>query len=291
MFAQCPQCQTIFRVSDEQLSAAYGQVRCGQCLNIFDAREHSREDLRTRNTPHNVAPEPDSGHEEAWLDDEPLFEHEPLFTEEPDVTKKPEVNSEPEHETPSTNQESQIPTVILQDLEDARSARARRSNLPWLLGSMLLILGLAIQAAYFHRDQLAQNPQWRPWLAKVCAQLGCRLANGHDLANIQLLELDIHSHPEVAGALEANSVLINNADFTQAYPLLTLTFSEITGGRVAQRRFTPEEYLQDTQAPLRGMPPKIPVAINLEILDPGQEAVNFEFQLLRDPRHQFRQFN
>jgi predicted Zn finger-like uncharacterized protein len=35
---RCPNCATAFRVSDPQLAARSGQVRCGRCGNIFDAR-------------------------------------------------------------------------------------------------------------------------------------------------------------------------------------------------------------------------------------------------------------
>lgn len=34
---QCSACQTVFRISSEQLNMATGQVRCGACLHIFDA--------------------------------------------------------------------------------------------------------------------------------------------------------------------------------------------------------------------------------------------------------------
>ena len=34
---QCPHCKASFKVSDEQLNAANGKVRCGACLKIFDA--------------------------------------------------------------------------------------------------------------------------------------------------------------------------------------------------------------------------------------------------------------
>ncbi|NDV14289.1 DUF3426 domain-containing protein [Crenobacter caeni] len=37
--AQCPQCQTRFKVSDAQLDAADGFVRCGRCAHVFNARE------------------------------------------------------------------------------------------------------------------------------------------------------------------------------------------------------------------------------------------------------------
>lgn len=36
---QCPHCQTRFRVSAAQLGMAYGAVRCGACLKVFNAAE------------------------------------------------------------------------------------------------------------------------------------------------------------------------------------------------------------------------------------------------------------
>ncbi|MEE9254843.1 MAG: DUF3426 domain-containing protein [Pseudomonadales bacterium] len=37
---ECPACSTRFRVGESQLEAAGGQVRCGACLNVFQARDH-----------------------------------------------------------------------------------------------------------------------------------------------------------------------------------------------------------------------------------------------------------
>lgn len=37
MQAECPHCNTVFRVSESQLEQANGQVRCGHCLAIFTA--------------------------------------------------------------------------------------------------------------------------------------------------------------------------------------------------------------------------------------------------------------
>ncbi|MEJ2528684.1 MAG: zinc-ribbon domain-containing protein, partial [Gammaproteobacteria bacterium] len=39
MLTQCPECKTKFRVNDDQLRAAQGQVRCSRCHIIFNARE------------------------------------------------------------------------------------------------------------------------------------------------------------------------------------------------------------------------------------------------------------
>jgi len=37
---QCPHCQTRFRVTEEQLEVARGRVRCGSCMQIFNAFEN-----------------------------------------------------------------------------------------------------------------------------------------------------------------------------------------------------------------------------------------------------------
>lgn len=42
LVTQCPKCQTAFRVTEPQLQAAHGAVRCGSCLHIFVADEHRR---------------------------------------------------------------------------------------------------------------------------------------------------------------------------------------------------------------------------------------------------------
>lgn len=36
-YTRCPHCKATFKVTDEQLVAASGRVRCGACMNVFDA--------------------------------------------------------------------------------------------------------------------------------------------------------------------------------------------------------------------------------------------------------------
>jgi predicted Zn finger-like uncharacterized protein len=60
MLTQCPNCQTMFRVTSEILRVADGQVRCGRCQRQFDAmerliEEHPGEPLPARS---HRAPEP-----------------------------------------------------------------------------------------------------------------------------------------------------------------------------------------------------------------------------------------
>ena len=44
MKTRCPECQTTFRVSPEQLKARAGKVRCGQCQSIFNALDSLLEE-------------------------------------------------------------------------------------------------------------------------------------------------------------------------------------------------------------------------------------------------------
>jgi len=55
---QCPHCQTSFRVSHAQLSVARGMVRCGSCLQVFNA---ARQLLEQRAGAQNTAQTTESG--------------------------------------------------------------------------------------------------------------------------------------------------------------------------------------------------------------------------------------
>jgi len=57
---QCPYCKTHFRLSQEQLSAAAGNVRCGACLKVFNALDNSDTKTPATSSPaerHNAAGE------------------------------------------------------------------------------------------------------------------------------------------------------------------------------------------------------------------------------------------
>jgi predicted Zn finger-like uncharacterized protein len=56
LFTRCPECTTTFRVSDEALQKANGQVRCGRCASVFNAvAEQVEGDVQTA---HDVSDPP-----------------------------------------------------------------------------------------------------------------------------------------------------------------------------------------------------------------------------------------
>src|SRR5262245_21502190 len=48
MMTRCPTCSTAFRVTEQQLRARDGQVRCGRCDTLFDAMTTRSADPATR---------------------------------------------------------------------------------------------------------------------------------------------------------------------------------------------------------------------------------------------------
>lgn len=55
---QCPHCQTSFRVTHHQLGVARGVVRCGHCLQVFNAAKQLLEQNRAATTSAPVVPTP-----------------------------------------------------------------------------------------------------------------------------------------------------------------------------------------------------------------------------------------
>ncbi len=191
-----------------------------------------------------------------------------------------EEHSSPANETQTVN----IPGLILDDLHAAKAEQLRPSNTPWMIGSLLLMLTLVLQVVYHSRDELAKDADLRPWLVQMCEMLNCTLSQPYDIAQIDIIGRDVRSHPSADKALIVSTTLINTATFVQPFPLLTMMFSDINGTKIAQRRFTPREYLSNTVDLDTGMIPDMPIRIDLELVDPGKAAVNYEFYAEVDPR-------
>ncbi len=145
--------------------------------------------------------------------------------------------------------------------------------------SLLLTLTLLAQYAWWDRNRLAQLSALRPALDWLCQPLACNLPLRHDLARVEMVEREVRDHPNVKDALLVSAAFVNRASYVQAYPVLQIAFSDISGAPVAVRRFRPEEYLHDT-SPARGMAPGEQTLVMLEVVDPGKRAVSFQFDFL-----------
>ncbi len=156
-------------------------------------------------------------------------------------------------------------------------ARKRRHGTRWLwrLLALLLTLGLGAQLTWIGRAALTRNALTRPWLLSACQLLRVPPPQVRDLALLQLGARDIRPHPDVPGALLISATLRNRAPWTQPYPPLEVSLSDLSGKPVALRVFAPDAYLGSRALAARGLPAGASAAISLEVRDPGRQAVAF----------------
>ena len=280
MYTLCPDCHTIFRISAEHLSIADGEVRCGQCGNLFVALDYlydSEADVKAvlegggAGLPvgrPEVADSPDSSSQDQVA--RRLAEKGGRFEAVPW-----------EGEEGISRDDAEIDEFTRLRMEiDADS-----DGVPWrLLGGSLAILLLSllivVQGVYYNRDRLSALQGWRAPMETFCTILQCDLPLQRQPAQIELVDRDIRKHPRVSDGLLVNATIVNRASFAQPYPVLELRFSDLSGNTLAARRFPPDEYLDTPGETESGLVPERPVHISLELLDPGDEAVSFQFEFL-----------
>ena len=395
---QCPHCQTRFRVNHAQLSVARGVVRCGSCLQVFNAvrqlleqrahqapapapeqpaapqaprtisqkqwaaetldldnldldkelaklerreiqhtqsigadRRQPGSDRRQKEESLSASRDTIKAEEEKWaasLFSEPPEERVQAAEDEPEPSKAPatrqrtepsmsldidDMDDEPplrstlEHDEldlPMTPTSAAVDTPELDERPQPRHKRARAATgahddllqdleddplhlyaqkrpaswgrrLIWLLLVLIAAAGLAAQYIAYQFDDLARQDTYRPWFQQLCPTLGCTLPSRVDIAHIKSSNLVVRSHPEFAGALVVDAIIYNRATFSQPFPLLELRFADLNGNLIASRRFKPAEYLSGELAGESEMPSQTPIHISLDILDPGNKAVNY----------------
>lgn len=262
MYAQCPDCLTVFSMDAETLAQARGHVVCGHCQTEFDALTSLSSQL---------PPEP--------------FQQLPEHTSS---GRPPQVESavyRPRQESAFAADPAAAPAAEGEDFShlvfSPRFARPAHQNRmrrwPWVLACLVLLLLLCAQLAWAKRDALVADPTAGTLLRQACNRLGCRVPLVQDVQHLRLLARDVQAHPSVPGALLISATVRNDADFDQPWPVVVVTLSDVNGKHVAMRRLRPSEYLGDGFALQRGLPSGTSTALVLEVEDPGNKAVAFEF--------------
>lgn len=249
MYTRCTQCRTIFRISREHLNAARGRVRCGRCGTTFDALETLREELPAG-----------------------------LIA---DAEEHVEPAQEPLHVEPA-----QEPLSPVEELVDFDISAGRGRRWPWAAASVVLALLLAAQTAHLYRAELSGHPQAGALLHKAYGLLGLEIDAEPrvELAAFALLHHEMVSHPRMEGGLHLSGVLVNDTGFAQPWPLLELRLENRFGEMVAARRLAPEEYLRNPPRDGELMPAHARRAIEIELLDPGSDAIGFSIDFCVESR-------
>lgn len=140
------------------------------------------------------------------------------------------------------------------------------------------VLLAAVLAAQFLWQRLpiySRTAQWRPVYEFACQFIACELPVYSEISAIRSDNIVVRSHPTSANALSVSLSFRNTARFPQPFPVLILSFNSATNAVIALREFAPEEYLDINLRDLTMMPVMSPLQIELNVMDPGVDAVNY----------------
>lgn len=227
------------------------------------------------NSPAEDGKTPPAVAEEALTHRQPPAQSEKVEQREEVISDSRETDAPPDIERDAT-EGMERPSYNL-PLERSAARGSLFGPLLWGSGILLMLAVLALQYLYYHRLTLVVNPQLRPVLEQMCQFTGCQLPPRRDLTNIELGNHLVQNHPRYANSLLITATLINHADFTQPFPIVEVVMTDLDQKVIAQRRFKPEQYLAGENAS-RGFSPDTEVPLMLEVLDPGKNAVGFEFK-------------
>jgi predicted Zn finger-like uncharacterized protein len=272
MLTRCPHCDTVFRVTPQQLQKQHGQVRCGRCTQVFDGfRTLSSESTR------NVA---ESGGERvadvAPAPAVPPPRHQPS---EPVAAAAPPAPSASAPHAPSEDPFATTPDEEAFDVQPAHRGR----TYAWAFASVLAALVLIAQAAYVYRVELAANyPGLKPVLARACDALHCTvpLPQQPRLISIEASDLQV---PDATrpGVIQLTATLRSHAQYDVAYPALDLVLTNAQEHTLARRIFAPRDYLDPSRNPALGIPPNAEVTLQLDLDTGDLGASGFRLDLLR----------
>ncbi|MBK7015821.1 MAG: DUF3426 domain-containing protein [Sulfuritalea sp.] len=305
MLTRCPDCATHFRVTAEQLKLRAGRVRCGECQHVFNALDTLIEEPAAVFRPPPAAP--DAAPDSLFVEEiagvpaptlasavEPTEspgetgQEDTLESVKPSAGERATAPRNPEPEAPPALPEMAIAAVepaspdeppiaaSAQELpadeaepwqEDLVAPLPRRW--PWVVGSLLALLALCLQALLMYRVEMAVLwPESRPLLVEACNILGCDVGLPTKVAMVGIEASDLHPDTAQKGRLTLTATLKNRAPFVQQFPHLELTLTDTTDKAIVRKVLAPADYLPRTAAVDKGMTPNADLAVSIT-LDAG----------------------
>ena len=239
---QCPACSTRFKVTQEQLDAYHGMVRCGRCQTVFNAIENLYDDGPSPQLDLPIMLEEAAPEEPVTMVTAPKAKADITITGNEELSRPP-LTSETAQE-PATSRPPEV-SPAKEDEFLAAAPKKKGSRWPRAIAGLLLLLLLLAQVAYFFRVELAARlPGLKPMLVSYCGLLDCQITLPMDADLMSIDSSDLEADPDHANVITLTAILRNHASYTQAYPDLELTLNDLNDKPVARRTFRPTEYLQ-----------------------------------------------
>ena len=307
---RCAHCQTVFRVTTAQLQAHAGQVRCGRCMQVFDALAALAPEPVPLETAAAAMPEQpavtvQAVTEPAVISDsmatkpadelpeslpgtdsgaDPVAETpviQPAPQEEPVADAEMLSSTEVSPETPpaEAGQDADNPFTQVQAKGPAQSQRRLR------VAAVLLIVVLAAQAVFFYRSEVAARlPLAKQALNGLCAQAGCLVTLPQRPQSILIEASDLQViDPANPNRIQLTATLRNHAGHDVAYPALDLVLTNVNDHTLARRIFLPADYLGAGRDIGAGIAANAELTVRLALETGNLGAAGFRLAVLAAP--------
>ena len=303
---RCAHCHTVFRVTTAQLQAHAGPVRCGRCMQVFDALSG----LALEPAPVEVVQEPVSEPVAVATATAPELR---VSTEPADTLSAPlqELLPDPQSEIAAPVSADEVVAVaeagalpsVEAGLEPMPSVEGIDADNPFarphaelrpaiprrrlMIAAGMLAVVLAAQAVFFYRSEVAARfPLAKQGLVWLCAQAGCavRLPQRPQSILIEASDLQVID-PANPNRIQLTATLRNHAGYDVAYPALDLVLTNVNDHTLARRIFLPADYLGAGRDVDSGVAANAEMTVRLALETGNLGAAGFRLAVLAAPLH------
>jgi len=298
LFTRCPDCDTTFRVTDDALAKANGQVRCGRCASVFNAYAERRDvpgqPLAEALVQHAAAAAPGARESDGAAPESAPPSADPIealsvadvvaqieqvaIEEDEDTGEFAELEAVNDDAIPPVQVEAVLETEAIVDSR-RRLWEPRRRSAWWGAGVLAALLALALQGVNHYRADLIRQAAVGPLVRSAYSALGITVTPHWDVRQYEILDWVATAAPGNGGlgSLKITARIKNRGPDYQPYPEVTLRLKNRWEVAVGSRTFAPTEYL--AAAPRRLMAPGETARAQLEVVDPGPDAYGFELDV------------
>jgi predicted Zn finger-like uncharacterized protein len=276
MYARCPECQTIFRITPAQLRAHAGMVRCGQCHEVFRADVHGTLSAASGLEPAATEPKPPG--------------QRPTAVKPAKSAATPGKKTKRRAAGTAGRKARKSPASVAGPVDDIphisapllpHRARPRIPQMLWGLASLVAVLVLVGQLGFLYRHDLARAPELLPLMTRFCELLDCDIHPPRRPVLIELLDQTrIAPHPKYENVLRLRAAMVNRTEAAQTYPLMEVSLTNSNGELLARRTFQPREYLEQPASAAAPMPTGVVMNALIDVTNPDNRAVGYEIRLL-----------
>ena len=151
---------------------------------------------------------------------------------------------------------------------------------PWLIGSLLALVALGLQALIAFRVELAVLwPQTKPALVALCQFAGCEVGLPTKVGMVGIEASDLHPDSAHPGRLALAATLKNRAPFAQQFPHLELTLTDTADQAIARKVLAPADYLPPATVIANGMPPNADIVLTVGVVPRDMAASGYRLYL------------